>query len=99
MTGVIFTLLAFVSDNERAKGTRKHTGVNLSGTPILRPCGGAFRLFSAKAGEVVPRVAHALRIIKKAVAEIANREPTRAKNTIKVPERSLKKRRCRVDAR
>lgn len=36
---------------------------------------------------------------KSAVAEIANREPTRAKNTIKAPERSLKKRRRRVDGR
>ena len=36
---------------------------------------------------------------KSAVAEIANREPTRAKNTIKAPERSLKKRRRRADGR
>ncbi len=36
-------------------------------------------------------------LLKRAVAEIANREPTRAKNTIKAPERSLKERRRRAD--
>ena len=74
MNGADPFLIAFVSDNERAKGTRQAAGVKLSGTPILRPRGGAFRLFSAKAGKSkIIRGQGVALPLKKAVVNFAHR--------------------------
>lgn len=59
MTAASSLLLAFVSGNERAKGTCIYPRVKLSGTPILRAGVCAFRLYNAKAGKQFSRAERA----------------------------------------